>query len=53
MKTLIFDVMLDGRFVKTFKYKYNPAFVLEENELRDFVLSKMPTLKEKKFQILF
>ena len=34
-------------------YKYNPAFVLEENELSDFVLSKMPTLKGKKFQILF
>ena len=53
MKTLTFDVMLDGRFVKTFKYRYNPAFVLEEHELCDFVLSKMPTLKGKKFQIVF
>ena len=53
MKTVIFDVMLDGRFVNTSKYKYNPAFVLEEKELSDFVLSKMPTLKGKKFQIVF
>lgn len=53
MKTLVFDVMLDGRFIRTFRYKYNPAFVLEENELIDFVLSKIPTLKGKKFQIVF
>lgn len=53
METLIFDVMLDERFIKTFKYEYCPLFPLEENELRDFVISKLPTLRNKNFQILF
>lgn len=37
MKTLIFDVMLNEQYIHTFKYKYNPLFPIEEEELRKFV----------------
>lgn len=53
MKTLVFDVMLNGRFIHTLRYKFCPAFPLEENELSDFVVSNLPTLRYKKFNIAF
>lgn len=53
MKTLIFDVMLNGRFIATMRYKYSPLFPLEENELSDFVVSKLPTLRNNPFRIEF
>ena len=49
MKTLTFDVMLDGRFVCTLRYEYCPLFPVAERELRDFVVSKRPTLRNKDF----
>ena len=33
MKTLVFDVMLDGRFIHTFRYQYCPLFPIDEEEL--------------------
>lgn len=51
MKTLTFDVMLHGRFVCTLRYRYCPLFPIEERELRDFVVSKRPTLRNKPFRI--
>jgi hypothetical protein len=53
MKTLIFDVMLNEQYIHTFKYKYNLLFPIEEEELRKFVEERLPTLKGKKFKILF
>ncbi|MCR8919208.1 hypothetical protein [Bacteroides sp. ET225] len=53
MKTLTFDVMLDGRFVCTLRYEYCPLFPVAERELRDFVVSKRPTLRNKDFRIEF
>lgn len=53
MKTLIFDVMLNEQYIHTFKYRYNPLFPIEEEELRKFVEERLPTLKGKKFKILF
>jgi Zn-finger protein len=53
MKNLIFDVMLNGRFVCTLCYKYCPLFPLSENKLHDFVVSKRPTLKNQHFNIVF
>lgn len=53
MKTLIFDVMLNEQYIHTFKYKYNPLSPIEEEELRKFVEERLPTLKGKKFKILF
>lgn len=53
MKTLIFDVMLDGRFVRTFRYQYCPLFPIDEQELEKFVTDRLPTLKGKDFKIVF
>lgn len=53
MKTFIFDVMLDGRFVCTLKYKYCALFPIDFEELKKFVLKKRPTLKGKDFRIAF
>lgn len=53
MKTLIFDVMLNGRFVCTLRYKYCPLFPIDSEELVKFVLTKRPTLKDKPFNIAF
>jgi hypothetical protein len=53
MKTLTFDVMLDGRYVCTLRYKYCPLFPVGERELRGFVVSKRPTLRNKPFRIEF
>ena len=52
MKTLIFDVMLDGRFVCTLRYKYHPAVPVSVGKLVDFVEHERPTLKGKPFRIL-
>lgn len=52
MKILIFDVMLDGRFVCTLRYKYYPAVPVSVGKLIDFVINKCPTLKGKPFRIL-
>lgn len=51
MKTLVFDVMLDGRFVHTFRYQYCPLFPIDEQELEKFVTDRLPTLKGKDFKI--
>lgn len=34
MKTLIFDVMLNGRFVCTLRYKYCPLFPIETRSVK-------------------
>lgn len=49
MKTLTFDVMLNGRFICTLFYKYCPLFPIDSEELVKFVLEKRPTLKESLF----
>lgn len=48
-----FDVMLDGRFVHTFRYQYCPLFPIDEQELEKFVTDRLPTLKGKDFKIVF
>lgn len=53
MKTFVFDVMLDGRFVCTLKYKYCALFSIDFEELEKYVLQKRPTLKGKDFRIVF
>lgn len=53
MKTLTFDVMLDGRYICTMRYRYCPLFPISTEELRRFVISKRPTLRDKDFRIEF
>ena len=53
MKTFTFDVMLNGRFVCTLKYKSSPLFPIDSEDLEKFVLKKRPSLKGKDFRIAF
>ena len=53
MKTFIFDVIFDGRFVCTLKYKYCALFPIDFEDLEKFVLQKRPTLKGYDFRIMF
>lgn len=53
MKLIYLDIMVRGMFVAQLPYRYNPIFALEADELRDYVISKRPTLKNKKFTIEF
>lgn len=52
-KTFVFDVMLNGRFVCTLKYKYCALFPIGFEDLYKFILKKRPTLKGKDFRISF
>ena len=53
MKTFVFDVMLNGRFICTLKYKYCALFPIDFEDLEKFVLKKRPILKGKDFKIAF
>lgn len=53
MKHLFFDIMLDGRFICTLKYKYCALFPIDFEDLEKFILSKKPSLKGKDFRIMF
>jgi|GEM_PF-607455 len=52
-KALFLDIMLDGRFICTLKYKYCPLFTIDYNELLKFVEQKRLTLKGKPYRIMF
>lgn len=50
---LKFDVMLDDKFIHSFKYEYCSLFPIDSEDLKAFVLKKLPTLKNKDFRIVF
>ena len=53
MKTIYIDVMRNGFFVKTLPYKHHEVMKLDEEKLRAFVLQKLPTLKDKDFDLFY
>ena len=53
MKTFVFDIMLNERFICTLKYKYCALFPIDFEDLEKFVLQKRPPLKGKDFRIAF
>lgn len=53
MKTLIFDIMLHGRFVCTLAYKYCPLFPIDYDDLKKFIEGKRPSLIGKDYNIAF
>lgn len=53
MKEIVFDVMLNGRFICTLKYKYCALFPIDFEDLTKSVLKKRPTLKGNDFRIAF
>lgn len=52
-KIVYLDIMLDGRFYKQLTYKYCPLFPINSSEVSKFVISKCPSLINKKFTISF
>lgn len=53
MKTIFLDIMLNGRYIRTLKYKFCPLFHINMDDLREYVVSKMPALKGLPFKIEF
>ena len=53
MKYLIFDVMLNERFVCTLKYRFCPLFPITPEEIAKFVEEKRPSLRGKNYRIAF
>lgn len=51
MSTFKFDIMLNGRFVCTLRYKYRALFPIDLEDLEEFILSKKPFLKGKDYRI--
>ena len=53
MKDFIFDVMLNGRFICTMKYRFCPLIPIPVEDLAKFVEEKHPSLKGKDYKIAF
>ena len=53
MKTFVFDVMLNGRFICTLKYKYCALFPIDFEDLEKFGGGGGASLKGKDFRIAF
>lgn len=53
MKTFTFDIMLNGRFICTLKYKYCTLFPIDLEDLKKFILNKRSSLKGKDYRIAF
>lgn len=51
MKTIVFDVMCNGRFVMQHRHKWCPAFPINLEEVVNEILLKRPTLKGKHIEL--
>ena len=51
MSTFKFNIMLNGKFVCTLRYKYCTLFPINFEDLKEFILSKRPSLKGKDYRI--
>lgn len=52
-KKLEADVMLKDRFIATVVYNRNPIFPVDINVIEKLVIEKLPSLKDKSFEIYF
>lgn len=52
MNTFKFDIMLNGRFVCTLRYKYCALLPINFDDLKEFILSKRSSLKGKDYRIV-
>lgn len=51
MKTFVFDIMLNGKYICTLRYKYCELFPIDFEELKKFIINKKPSLKGKNYRI--
>ena len=52
MKKIPIDIMLHGQFIATLRMPLRP-WPFTEDEVREFVLSKLPTLRGEDFKVAF
>ena len=53
-KFINIDIMSkDGMYLGTVRYNHPPLFILDIEELRRYVISKRPTLRNVDFKLLF
>ena len=53
MATVYLDIMRQDKFYKQLAYNYSELFIIDADEVKAFVLQKLPTLKNKEFTIKF
>lgn len=51
MKTVVFDVMCNGKFIIQVKRKWCPAFPINLEEVAKEVVERRPTLKGKNIEL--
>lgn len=51
MKTVVFDVMCNGRFVMQHTHRWCPAFPINLEEVLKEIFTKRPTLKGKRLEL--
>ena len=47
------DIMMDGKLVRQIPYEYCPLFEIDQDEVKDYVEKKCPSLHGKNFNINF
>ena len=53
-KNIIYlDIMMGGKFVRQIPYEYCPLFEIDQDEVKDYVEKKCPSLCGKRFNINF
>lgn len=53
LKIIYLDIMVKDRFVTQIPYQHCTLFPIDSEELKNFVLEKRPSLKNKDFRIEF
>ena len=53
MEKVYLDIMVNGKFYKQLTYNYSKLFIIDADEVKAFVLQKLPTLMNKEFTIKF
>ena len=44
MEKVFLDIMVNGKFYKQLTYNYSKLFIIDADEVKAFVLQKLPTL---------
>ena len=53
MEKVFLDIMIQDKFYNQLTYYYSELFIIDADEVKAFVLQKLPTLKNKEFTIKF
>lgn len=53
MAIVYLDIMVQDKFYKQLTYNYSEQFMIDADDVKAFVLKKLPTLKNKEFTIKF